>query len=401
MRKTVRSSSKGSGSSLKKWPQLPRHWTVAHATRNLVAVTHRSVLRWKNCGHIPHCSKTPRNYVIWATTSGVSACFFAALHVTRHVPAPARERETKTMREEQQQRCTNWWAPISTPRDVRSLPRDRENGRFRRIRFEMAIFPTSRGKNRMSQGVEKSVCLWPSGITKGTPEGATRILGEISGGSASREMLEDLGKGWARGASGGQGHRETKVSYREGAAAKAGDSKSKRRSLRQTKGKKDRESKKKEERKEREWASGAWATLRLAAAGGGRVRGVDYSVKSCCEKALSLDDKSAPYWSNVSGQGGGRLRGVELSGPRSRDVAILSLRYPISRDTFSGRFTAPLPHLLRGKSAIPPTKTSTKSLLRHSHYEHRAMWRVSLLASKESIIPSLSAPRRRWSWTTS
>ena len=30
-----------------------------------------------------------------------------------------------------------------------------------------------------------------------------------------------------------------------------------------------------------------------------------------------------------------------LSGPISRDTAILSLRYPISRDTFSGRFALP------------------------------------------------------------
>ena len=44
-----------------------------------------------------------------------------------------------------------------------------------------------------------------------------------------------------------------------------------------------------------------------------------------------------------SGKGGsiqGRL-GQGLSGPISRDTAILSLRYPISRDTFSGRLALP------------------------------------------------------------
>ena len=38
----------------------------------------------------------------------------------------------------------------------------------------------------------------------------------------------------------------------------------------------------------------------------------------------------------------------KLSGPISRDIAILSLRYPISRDTFSGRLA--LPQI----GAIPP-----------------------------------------------
>ena len=33
--------------------------------------------------------------------------------------------------------------------------------------------------------------------------------------------------------------------------------------------------------------------------------------------------------------------GRNLSGPISRDIAILSLRYPISRDTFSGRLALP------------------------------------------------------------
>ena len=41
----------------------------------------------------------------------------------------------------------------------------------------------------------------------------------------------------------------------------------------------------------------------------------------------------------------------ELSGPISRDTAILSLRYPISRDTFSGRFALPQ------NGAIPPLGT--------------------------------------------
>ena len=38
----------------------------------------------------------------------------------------------------------------------------------------------------------------------------------------------------------------------------------------------------------------------------------------------------------------------QLSGPISRDIAILSLRYPISRDTFSGRLALPQ------NGAIPP-----------------------------------------------
>ena len=37
-----------------------------------------------------------------------------------------------------------------------------------------------------------------------------------------------------------------------------------------------------------------------------------------------------------------------LSGPISHDIAILSLRYPISSDTFSGRLVAPQ------NGAIPP-----------------------------------------------
>ena len=40
-----------------------------------------------------------------------------------------------------------------------------------------------------------------------------------------------------------------------------------------------------------------------------------------------------------------------LSGPMSRDTAILSLRYPISRDTFQGRLALPQYH------AIPPLST--------------------------------------------
>ena len=39
------------------------------------------------------------------------------------------------------------------------------------------------------------------------------------------------------------------------------------------------------------------------------------------------------------------------SGPISRDIAILSLRYPLSRDTFSGRSALPQ------KGAIPPLGT--------------------------------------------
>ena len=70
-----------------------------------------------------------------------------------------------------------------------------------------------------------------------------------------------------------------------------------------------------------------------------------------------------------------------LSGPISRDIAVLSLRYPISRDTFQGRLALPqngaipppwhlvshrricaIPHFATYRAIIVryPTKTSTK-----------------------------------------
>ena len=51
--------------------------------------------------------------------------------------------------------------------------------------------------------------------------------------------------------------------------------------------------------------------------------------------------------------------GSGLSGPISRDIAILSLRYPISRDAFSGKLALPQ------EDAIPPPPTSYLVLHRH------------------------------------
>ena len=45
------------------------------------------------------------------------------------------------------------------------------------------------------------------------------------------------------------------------------------------------------------------------------------------------------------------VEGEHLSGPISRDTAILSLRYPISRDTFQGKSALPQ------NGAIPPFGT--------------------------------------------
>ena len=45
-----------------------------------------------------------------------------------------------------------------------------------------------------------------------------------------------------------------------------------------------------------------------------------------------------------------------LSGPVSRDIAMLSLRYPISRNTFSGRLVRKIRAPIKIKSALPPPK---------------------------------------------
>ena len=53
------------------------------------------------------------------------------------------------------QRHTNWWAPIFHPlRDAIFPTRVRENGLFKEKPSTKAAFPFSRGKNRISQGVE-------------------------------------------------------------------------------------------------------------------------------------------------------------------------------------------------------------------------------------------------------
>ena len=109
---------------------------------------------------------------------------------------------------------------------------------------------------------------------------------------------------------------------------------------------------------------------------------------------------------NTSKMQGLHLQGRELGGPISRDTAILSLRYPISRDTFSRMLAAPpntvrYPPLVlsftqahlcdtpfcnvsRDNCAIPH-KTSTKdfcdtiatSIARYAKYRCWASWEES------------------------
>ena len=83
-----------------------------------------------------------------------------------------------------------------------------------------------------------------------------------------------------------------------------------------------------------------------------------------------------------------------LSGPISRDIAILSLRYPISRDTFLGEFSTPpkwcdtppwylvshrhicaIPHFATYRAIIVryPMKTSTKMVVRYYRYKYCAI----------------------------
>ena len=97
----------------------------------------------------------------------------------------------------------------------------------------------------------------------------------------------------------------------------------------------------------------------------------------------------------------------DLSGPISRDTAILSLRYPISRDTFSGNLALPhngaipppwylvshrhicaIPHFATYRAIIVryPTKTSTKyfcdtiaaSIARYEKYRYWASKSMTL-----------------------
>ena len=61
---------------------------------------------------------------------------------------------------------------------------------------------------------------------------------------------------------------------------------------------------------------------------------------------------------------------VALSGPISRDVVILSLRYPISRDTLPGPGRLALPQ----DSAMPSLGTwfHTDTFVRHPFLQHTA-----------------------------
>ena len=107
-----------------------------------------------------------------------------------------------------------------------------------------------------------------------------------------------------------------------------------------------------------------------------------------------------------------------LSGPISRDTAILSLRYPISRDTFSGRLAAPpkwcdtppwylvshkhicaIPHFAtyRAITVRYPIKTSAKefcdtiatSIARYEKYRY---WASKLPGSLWSYFPVIPKP---------
>ena len=89
-----------------------------------------------------------------------------------------------------------------------------------------------------------------------------------------------------------------------------------------------------------------------------------------------------------------------LSGPMSRDIAILSLRYPLSRDTFSGRLVAiPPGNLASHKTPVryPILQHIARQLcntvtikqervLQYHGYNYHAMWKVLLLGLSESEI---------------
>ena len=102
----------------------------------------------------------------------------------------------------------------------------------------------------------------------------------------------------------------------------------------------------------------------------------------------------------------------QLSGPISRDTAILSLRYPISRDTFSGRVALPqngaipppwclvshrhicaIPHFATYRAIIVryPTKTSTKEFCDTiaagiARYEKYRYWASKHFSCSESCV---------------
>ena len=63
--------------------------------------------------------------------------------------------------------------------------------------------------------------------------------------------------------------------------------------------------------------------------------------------ACTLSSAESPL-QHFQGTSANRKLNSALSGPISRDIAILSLRYPISRDTLSGRLALPQ------SGAIPP-----------------------------------------------
>ena len=116
----------------------------------------------------------------------------------------------------------------------------------------------------------------------------------------------------------------------------------------------------------------------------------------------------------------------QLSGPISRDIAILSLRYPISHDTFrevstppkwcdiptwcySHRHMCAIPHFATYRTIIvwypPPPQKKNKSeiILRYYRYKHRAIWKVSLLGllvHRRASAGCAGAMRKiiRWPW---
>ena len=94
-------------------------------------------------------------------------------------------------------------------------------------------------------------------------------------------------------------------------------------------------------------------------------------ARSCTSSKIRPNPSKS--WQNPSVPKAGKFRLFHththtLSGPISRDTAILSLRYPISRDTFSGRLALPQ------NGAIPPLVLSynTGTSVRYPILQHIA-----------------------------
>ena len=92
---------------------------------------------------------------------------------------------------------------------------------------------------------------------------------------------------------------------------------------------------------------------------GFREHFVDFSQEKLCKTQSSLNFlQSGPRkFTRSDFSGLAPIRRVLISGPISRDTAILSLRYPISRDTFSGWSALPQ----SGATPPPLVLTSTRT----------------------------------------